>query len=171
VVARAPRLDEALFAPARDATGVRFAFVEGETDAVLASSDVVVTASGTATIQTALHERPMVIVYRLAPLTYRLGKPFVKVDTYGMVNLVAGRRVATELIQEHFTADAVARETVALLTDAPRATAMRESLKGVRERLGEPGASRRAAARVLDVAARGASRDVGAAGRVGTRPA
>jgi lipid-A-disaccharide synthase len=154
VVARAPRLDTALFAPLLGTSGVRFALVEGATDAVLASSDVVVTASGTATIQTALHERPMVIVYRLAPLTYWLGKPFVKVDTYGMVNLVAGRRVACELIQDEFTPEKVAGETVGLLTDATRAAAMRESLAAVRERLGSPGASRRAAARVLEVATR-----------------
>jgi lipid-A-disaccharide synthase len=61
-------------------------------DDVLAASDVVITASGTATVQAALHERPMVVVYKLSPLTYRLGKPFVRVDTYAMANLVAGRR-------------------------------------------------------------------------------
>jgi lipid-A-disaccharide synthase len=155
VLARAPRLDDTLFAPVRGTTGARFALVEDDTDAVLAAADVVVTASGTATIQTALHQRPMVVVYRLSALTYRLGKPFVKVNTYGMVNLVAGRRVAVELIQERFTPAAVADETVALLTDPGRAAAMRESLADVRHRLGAPGASRRAAARVLDVALRG----------------
>ena len=56
---------------------------------MLNASDVVVTASGTATVQTALHLRPMVIVYRLSPLTYRLGRRFVKLDTFGMVNLEA----------------------------------------------------------------------------------
>ena len=60
---------------------------------MLAASDVVITASGTATVQAALHERPMVVVYRLSPLTYRLGKPFLNVDTYAMPNLVAGRRI------------------------------------------------------------------------------
>ena len=57
-------------------------------------------ASGTVTVQAAIHECPMVVVYRLAPLTYRLGKPFVRVDTYAMANLVAGRRVVPELMQE-----------------------------------------------------------------------
>ena len=101
VVARAPSLADALFAPFAGAAGP--VMVEGRTDDVLAASDVVITASGTATVQAALHQRPMVVVYCLSPLTYRLGKPFLKVDTYAMPNLVAGRRIVPELIQEGFT--------------------------------------------------------------------
>jgi lipid-A-disaccharide synthase len=151
VVARAPNLAGGLFAAfaAQPVT-----IVEGRTDDVLAASDVVITASGTATVQAALHERPMVVVYRLSPLTYRLGKPFLKVDTYAMPNLVAGRRVVPELIQDGFTPQRVADETVALLVDADRHARMREALRGVRERLGSPGASARAAAAILEVAAR-----------------
>jgi lipid-A-disaccharide synthase len=154
VVARAPGLDAALFEPLRaGAAGVPpVRLVDGRADDVLAAADVVVTASGTATVQAAMHERPMVIVYRLSPLTYRLGKPFVHVDTYGMVNLVAGRRVATELIQDAFTPEAVAGEAVSLLTDETRAGEMRAALREVRQKLGSPGASRRAAEAVLDVA-------------------
>ena len=83
----------------------------------LAASDVVITASGTATVQAALHEKPMVVVYRLSPLTYLIGKPFVRVDTYAMANLVAGERVVPELIQDEFTPGRVADETVRFLTD------------------------------------------------------
>ena len=111
LIARAPSLDDSLFAPvsaSRDA-GLRVAMVEGAADDVLASADVVVTASGTATVQAALHERPMVIVYRLSPLTYTVGRSVVRVSTYGMVNLVAGRTIVPELIQDRFTPDAVAR--------------------------------------------------------------
>ena len=155
VVARAPNLDASLFDPVAApvfAGGPPLAIVEGRADDVLASSDVLVTASGTATVQAALHERPMVIVYRLSPLTYRLGKPLVRVDTYGMVNLVAGRRIVTELIQDDFTPGAVADETVRLLTDEAKAREMRGALREVRETLGAPGASRRAAEAVLRVA-------------------
>ena len=59
-------------------------------------------------------------MYRLSPLTYRLGKPFVHVDTYGMVNLVAGRRVVPELIQDDLPPEAVAAEAVGFLTDTER---------------------------------------------------
>jgi lipid-A-disaccharide synthase len=102
----------------------------------------------------------MVVVYRVSPLTYRLGKPFLKVDTYAMTNLVAGRRVVPELIQDDFTPERVAEETVALLTDPGRHARAREALRQVREQLGAPGASARAAEAILEVAAkapRGAS--------------
>ncbi|MBI2834219.1 MAG: lipid-A-disaccharide synthase [Acidobacteria bacterium] len=154
IVARAPNLDDRLFAPVSmmSAGGAPVAVVESRTDTVLASSDVVLTASGTATVQAALHERPMVIVYRLSPLTYRLGRRFVRVDTYGMANLVAGRRVVPELIQDAFTPEAVAREAVRFLADPQYARATREALREVRRRLGSPGASRRAAEEVLRIA-------------------
>jgi len=90
----------------------------------------------------------------LSPLTYRLGKPFLKVDTYAMPNLVAGQRIVPELIQEGFTPQRVADETVALLVEAARRRRTRDALRGVRERLGSPGASARAAAAILDVASR-----------------
>ena len=153
VVACAPGLDEALFAPlAAAAEAGSLAMVRGHADDVIASADVAITASGTATVQCALHERPMVVVYRLSPLTYALGKPFVKVDMYAMPNLVAGRRIVPELIQDGFTPDSVAGETVALLTDPGRHARMREALREVRSRLGGPGASGRAAEAILDVA-------------------
>jgi lipid-A-disaccharide synthase len=115
---------------------------------------VVITASGTATVQAALHERPMVVVYRVSALSYRLGKPFLNVDTYAMPNLIAGRRVVPELIQEEFTPERVAAEAIGLLTDLTRYDVMREALRGVKDRLGSSGASGRAAAAVLEVAAR-----------------
>ncbi|MEQ1757071.1 MAG: lipid-A-disaccharide synthase [Vicinamibacterales bacterium] len=151
VIACAPHLTSAAFdvfgtgpgAPAR---------VTGRTDDVLAASDVVLTASGTATVQAALHEKPMVVVYRLSPLTYRLGKPLVRVDTYAMANLVAGERLVPELIQDDFTPQRVTDEVVTLLTSSDRHSAMRQGLQRVRTRLGAPGASGRAADAVLQVA-------------------
>jgi lipid-A-disaccharide synthase len=151
LLARAPALADRYFAPLERlaSAGVPYAMVEGETDNVLGASDVVVTASGTATVQTALHGRPMVVVYRLSPVTFAIGRPFVRVHTYGMVNLVAGRPIVPELIQERFTPEATAQETIALLTDPVRADEMRAALADVRRRLGGPGASSRAAAAVL----------------------
>jgi lipid-A-disaccharide synthase len=151
VVAAAPNLSPNLFEPFR-----RSVIIRGQTDNVLAACDVAITASGTATVQCALHERPMVVVYRLSSLTYMLGKPFVKVDTYAMANLVAGTRVVPELIQNDFTPDRVAEETIAMLTDRDRYERIRGALATVRHRLGEPGASGRAADAVLAVARRGA---------------
>jgi lipid-A-disaccharide synthase len=150
VVARAPALSDGTFARLAGRANVRI--VTGATDAVLAASDAVVTASGTATVQTALHGRPMVIVYRLSGLTYAIGKAFVTLPHYGMVNLIAGRQVVAELIQHDCTPARLAGEVVALLTDEARSTRMRDDLAQVRARLGGPGASRRAAQAVLAVA-------------------
>jgi lipid-A-disaccharide synthase len=153
LIARAPSLDDSLFAPvtASRGAGLAVGVVEGAADDVLASADVVVAASGTATVQAALHGRPMVIVYRLSPFTYTVGRTVVRVSTYGMVNLVAGRTIVPELIQDRFTPDAVARETISLLTDRGRIETMRRDLAEMRSRLGGPGASRRAAAVVRNV--------------------
>src|SRR4029079_10216487 len=100
--------------------GTRFALVEGDTDTVLASADLALTASGTATVQAALHDTPMIIVYRMAPLSYQLAKRVVTLDTIGMVNLIAGEKVAPELVQDALTPEAVAREAVSILTDRDR---------------------------------------------------
>jgi lipid-A-disaccharide synthase len=146
--ARAPHLDDRLFEPLRSAS--RAAIVQGDADGVLAAADVVLTASGTATVQAALHDKPMVVVYRVSDLEYRIGRRFVNVDTFAMVNLIAGRRIVPELIQQDFTSAAVAAEAVSLLTDRARASAMRADLAEVRRQLGGPGGSRRAAQAILE---------------------
>src|SRR5207249_8146014 len=151
VVAGAPHQDDRLFEAAARARAP-FAVVEGGTNTVLAASDVVLTASGTATVQTALHDKPMVIVYRLSPMTYRLGRRLLTVDAIGMVNLIAGAKIVPELVQEMFTPDAVANEAISMLTDRERAARIRQQLASVRTRLGGPGASRRAAEAILRLA-------------------
>lgn len=152
IVARASNLDDRHF-DVIDREGVPpMTVVEGDTDAVLASADVALTASGTATVQTALHGTPMVIVYRVSPLTYRLMRRLVTVKMVGMVNLIAGHELVPELIQDAFTPEAVAREAVSMLTDGARAARIREGLATVRASLGGGGASRRAAQSILEVA-------------------
>lgn len=150
-VACAPTIEDAEFAPLLAAPGGPPVLVRERTDDVIASADVAITASGTATVQCALHGRPMVVVYRLSPMTYRLGKRFVSVDMFAMPNLVAGTRIVPELIQDDFTPERVAAEVVPLLTDRARHAGMTEALRRVRAQLGAPGASGRAADAVLDV--------------------
>jgi lipid-A-disaccharide synthase len=166
VLARAPHLPDELLAPVNKPpapgppSGVpdprppapHVSIIGGAADDVLASADVALVASGTVTVQAALHECPMVVVYRLSPLTYRLGRPFVQVDTFAMANLVAGRRVVAELIQDDFTPERVAEEALRLLRDPQEAERVRAELRTVRAKLGEPGASRRAAEAVIDAA-------------------
>jgi lipid-A-disaccharide synthase len=154
LVARAPSLEDQLFAPVERVrlASIPVAVVENATDDVLAAADVAITASGTATVQTALHGPPMTIVYRLSPLTYAIGRIFVRVPQYGMVNLIAGRQIVPELIQQDCTPERVARETVSFLTDRARADRARADLGAVRALLGQPGASTRVADAVIRVA-------------------
>ena len=153
VVPRAPHIAPELLAPL-DALQPRTVVLEGRADDVLQVADVALVASGTVTVQAALHACPMVVVYRLSPLTYRLGRRFVRVDTFAMANLVAGKRVVPELIQDDFTPQRVAAEAIDILTNPERASRMKEDLRAVRAKLGSPGASDRAAVAVLEAARR-----------------
>ena len=125
---------------------------------MLASADVAVLASGTVTVQAALHGCPMVVVYRVGPITYTLGKPLMHVDTYAMVNLVAGSRVVPELMQDDFTPAAAAEAALRVLLDPHYAAEVKANLAAVRGKLGTTGASRRAAEAVIETARRGRPR-------------
>ena len=102
-------------------------------------------ASGTATVETALTLTPMVVVYRLSALTYTLGKPLLSVTNYAMVNLIAGRVVVPELIQNDFTPARASEETLRLLDEGAPRTQMLRDLEEVREKLGKGGATQTAA--------------------------
>jgi lipid-A-disaccharide synthase len=96
----------------------------------------------------------MVVVYKLSPLSYALGRRFVRVSTYAMANLIAGRKIVPELIQDGCTPAAIASEVLRYLADDAHAARTRKALAEVRERLGPAGASARAAAAILDIARR-----------------
>lgn len=127
--------------------------VLGETYDLVAAADLVLLASGSATLETALLERPMVIMYRLSPLSYGLARMLVRVPFIGMPNLILDKAAVPELIQDDVTPERVAAEARAILDDPARAAAIRADLARVRALLGEPGAARRAAeiaVRMLD---------------------
>jgi len=119
--------------------------IEGQTYDALAHANVSIVSSGTATVEAALLDAPMVVVYRVTPLTALLASPLVRTKYLSMVNLIAGREVVPELIQKDFTPDQVAEQILRLLRDSAAAAAMRADLAEVRLRLGPPGAVERAA--------------------------
>jgi lipid-A-disaccharide synthase len=119
--------------------------IEGQTYNGLAHADASIVSSGTATVEAALLDAPMVVVYRVTPLTAILAKPLVRTKFFSMVNLIAGREVVPELIQKDFTTEKVAAQTLRLLRDSSATAAMRVQLAEVRRRLGPPGAVQRAA--------------------------
>jgi lipid-A-disaccharide synthase len=95
-------------------------------------------ASGTATVEAAMMRTPFVMVYRVSPLTYMLGKPRVKVPRFAMVNLIAGEEVVPELVQHDFTADKVVAQIQQILPDGPARNRMLEGLTQVKVRLLPP---------------------------------
>jgi lipid-A-disaccharide synthase len=119
--------------------------IEGQTYDALAHADASIVSSGTATVEAALLDAPMVVVYRVTPLTAILAKPLVRTEFFSMVNLIATREVVPELIQKDFTPEKVAEQTLHLLRDASTTSTMRADLAEVRRKLGPPGAVERAA--------------------------
>ena len=124
-------------------------FIPNDTYNALGAADLAIVSSGTATVETALLNRPMIVVYRLSPLTARLAKPLVRTKFFSMVNLIAGHGVVPELIQDDFTPQRLASEAESLLSGSrggnPRVSQMKRGLEEVRKLLGSPGAVERAA--------------------------
>ena len=148
VVAVAPGLDVSRL-EARFPSDWQVHFLQADTYNALAASDLAIVSSGTATVETALLGKPMIVLYRLSPLTATLAKPLVRTKFFGMVNLIAGREVVPELIQHNFTPQRLAAEAELLLSASPegknRVETMARGLEEVRRLLGPPGAVERAA--------------------------
>lgn len=115
----------------------------------LSAADVAAVASGTATLEAALLGTPMVIVYKESAINWHTLGRLIDVEHYGLVNLVAGERLATELMQNDLTGERLASELLALM-QADRNQEMRNALKDISHRLGEGGASRKAASVILN---------------------
>ena len=151
VLALADTLSEADVAATMQGAALPTRIVAGDTYDLIHASDAVIVASGTATLETALLERPMVIVYRVASLTYALARRLVSVPFIGMPNLVAGREIVPELIQDDVTSDRVAAAITRFLDDPAYAATTRAALGDLRHALGDGGAAARAAAIVAEM--------------------
>jgi len=123
--------------------------IHGETREALGASDASAVASGTATLEAALVGTPMVIVYKESSINWHTLGRLITVEHFGLVNLVAGERVVTELMQNDLTGSQLTEELLGLL-DKDRNSALRQRLQEVAERLGDSGASERAARIVLE---------------------
>ena len=115
---------------------------------VFSRTHLVVAASGTVTLEAAIAGTPIIIIYKVSPLSYRLGKALIKVKNIGLVNLIAERRIVPELIQDRANPESIAETVRSLLENPAALDAMRDAFGNVRYRLGGPGAS----ARVADIA-------------------
>ncbi len=139
--------------PASDATRIDLAIVEGDTYNALCYSEIAVVASGTATVEAALAGTPMVIIYRGSEINWRLIRPLIHLDTFGMVNLIAGRRIVPELIQHDANGERIASEIQSIVSDPARLSRIREDLGAVRKILTarEGSAEERAARSVIEI--------------------
>jgi len=144
VLAAAPNLTSDFFSPYAS-SAVEMKQVRGATYDALAAADCAIVASGTATIEAALLGTPMVVIYRVRPLSAFILRRMIRTPFFSMVNLIAGRRVVTELIQDDFTPEAVESEVRRLLDSPGTTSEMRASLAEVRAKLGPGGAIERAA--------------------------
>ena len=124
--------------------------VEGETYEAIAAADAAAVTSGTATLETGILGTPMVIVYKTSSLNYTLLEPLISVEHYGLINLIAGERLAKELIQSEFTAAAMSAEILKLL-ESKENIRFRRKLAEVTADLGKGGASRRAAEAIVQM--------------------
>lgn len=117
-------------------------------------ANAAIAASGTATLETSLMGAPTVIIYKLAPLTYFLGKFLVKIPNIGLPNIIAGRRIVPELLQDAANPENIAAETLKILTDSQVYIQTQADLAEVKAKLGQTGAVKRVAEVILEVACR-----------------
>jgi lipid-A-disaccharide synthase len=122
--------------------------VDHETREAIAASDATAVASGTVTLEAAILGTPMVVVYKESAINWHLLGRLIHTEHYGLVNLIAGERLMIELMQDQLSGERLAAE-LALLLDVRRNQELRERLQQVVHRLGEGGASRRAAESIV----------------------
>ena len=141
----APSLGRQLIEERLSGSALPVTLVEESIYDVANACDAVLCVSGTVTLQVALVGTPLAILYKMAPLTYAIGRRLVKVPFIGLVNIVAGESVAREYIQQEASPEKLSAELLRLLRDGDYAARMREQLSRVREKMGEPGCSGRVA--------------------------
>jgi lipid-A-disaccharide synthase len=153
ILVQAPTIHDNLLQPLLGRSPVPIVLVKEQAAEVMAMSDLVLVASGTATLQAAVVGTPMVLFYRTTPLTFWFAniviRFVIRVKWIGLVNLVAGRTVVPELIQSAATGQRLYEEALRILDDRRAYDEMKRDLAKVRAALGEPGASARAAEVVL----------------------
>lgn len=145
LILKAPSINSLLVRRLLHAKNLNVRIIEKNPYDVINACDACIIASGTATLETAILEKPMVIVYKTAILTYLLAKFFIKIKLIGLVNIVAGKKVVEECVQFNANAKNIAQKIQLLITDDEAADQLKSELKKVKILLGEPNAAKRAA--------------------------
>jgi len=145
VLPLASTLDSDTITPLLTAAGLDVTITRDRIHDLIRACDAVISVSGTVTLEIALVGTPMVIIYKLSPLTYQLAKRLVKVPNIGLCNIVAGETVVKELIQDEASSKNISAEIGDILTNAGYECAIRNKLAEIRSRLGRGGASKNVA--------------------------
>jgi lipid-A-disaccharide synthase len=151
VLPLADTLEEATLTEIISGFNVKINVISGHTYDVVSCVDLALVASGTATLETALLNVPMIIVYKISLLSYFIGRLFVRVKNIGLVNIIAGKTIVPELIQNDASGVRIAAEALSILKNGERKQEMIRELEAIRARLGEPGAAIRTAKMALDM--------------------
>lgn len=149
LIVKAPTIPRSSIENSLQKNPMTYRIIEDQTYNGINACDLCMVASGTATLETGMLQKPMVIVYKTSLLTWALAKLFIKIDNIGLVNVVAGRRVVPECVQFQATGERIAQELKAILIDELTIADIKTDLKIVKESLGCGGASRRAAEVIL----------------------
>ncbi len=150
LVSQTPSVDNAIYEEILGKYS-NFKVIENNTYEIMNHSDLIVVASGTATLETALFKTPLIVVYKVDPFSYFIGKTLVKIDSIGLVNVIAEKKVAPELIQNDLKKEKLAPEMEDLLFNKSKRQAMIDELKIIEAKLGSSGASKRTAEMILQM--------------------
>jgi lipid-A-disaccharide synthase len=151
ILPRASTLSEEFLTPYLSETDLDIHVIPGRSYDVTRACDAIVSASGTATLEIALMQVPLVVIYKIASLSYRIVSRMLKIDHVALCNIVAGERVVPELIQHDATPQRISHAALELLTNNDKAAAMRQHQEVVREKLGGSGGSRNVAELALEL--------------------
>lgn len=151
VIAKVPAIKDEIYKNIVKRCGFPIAIVEGYPYDCVNASDLVLVASGTATLETAILEKPMLIIYKVSLLTWLVGRMLVKIPNIGLANIVAGEKIVPEFIQFDATAQKIAEEAISLLSSPQKLSEIKTKLIKIKEKLGNSQASKRAAQIVLSL--------------------
>ncbi len=151
IIPLAPGISKTILSSQMENVSPSVKVVEGFTYDVMNLSELLITASGTATLEGAILRKPMIIIYKVSLPSYWVGRALIRVDHIGLVNLVAEKDIAPELIQKDVNPERIADEASRILRDPILSRKMAESMDEVRQKLGEPGAAQRAAQIVVSL--------------------
>ena len=149
LILKAPTIPRSSLEHYLEGSALTYRIIEDNTYDGINACNLCMVASGTATLETAILQKPMVIVYKTSLLTWILAKLVVKIKNIGLVNVVAGKRIVPECVQFQATGTIIAKELKNIFTNEPKIAEIKTNLKSVKESLGLSGASQRAAEEIL----------------------